>query len=98
MFTPVPVVVLMVLVAPVTFTVPPPVALKAALAPELTDTLVKLNVELVLVPVKANPAPPVVVKPVKLKVLLVTLDNNRAVPVVVVTATSLTVTDAIEAA
>src|SRR5947207_3235202 len=67
-FSAVPVVDVSVLAAPVITSVPPPVAVKPALAPELTTTFEKLNVELVLVPVKLAPAPPTVVRPVKVNV------------------------------
>jgi hypothetical protein len=97
-FSAVAVVLVKVLLAPVTVMVPPPVALKPVLAPELTTTFEKLKVELVLVPVKLAPAPPAVVSPVKVKVPVELLEKLTPVPVVVVTLTSLTEAPVIAAA
>ena len=91
----VPVVLMMVLVAPVIVTVPPPVALKPVLPPELIDTPEKLNVALGL-PTRSAPLPPDVVKPSKLNVPAM-LEKLTPVPVLVVTATSLTLTPVIAA-
>ena len=64
-FSAVPVVEVIVFVLPVTFSVPPPVALKPALAAELIAIPpVKVNVVFVLVPVSPTPGPPLVVTPV----------------------------------
>ena len=82
-----------------TLIVPPPVAAIAGFAPELTVTSEKVNVAPVLLPVKFAPVPPAVVSLVMLKLLPVpTFDNKKAVPVVVVIFTSLTLTPVIAAA
>ena len=85
-FRAVPVVEVIVLVAPVTFTVPPPVAVKPAFAAELIVTFEKLKVALPLLPVRLAPVPPFVLSPVKVSVPAI-LAKLTPVPAVVVTVT-----------
>jgi hypothetical protein len=96
MLNAVALVLVIVLLDPVTFTLPPPVALKPALLPESIATPVKLKVALALLPVRVAPVPPLVVKPVNVNAPA-TLERLTPVPVVVVTATSLTLTPVIAA-
>src|ERR1700674_5125923 len=81
----VPVVEVIVLPAPVTLTVPPPVALKPVFATEVIDTLEKLKVPPGLV-VRFAPLPADAVSPVKVNVPEV-FERLTPVPVVVVTVT-----------
>src|SRR5687768_2146226 len=90
----VPVVLAIVFALPVTFTVPPPVELKPAPAPELIVTLAKLKVAPVLTPESSTPLPPAVVRLV-IETEPVALERLMPVPVVVVMEVSLTATPVI---